>query len=188
MKLISREEQHEFAPFDLTKTPKFDKKKDKVELSIQSFELANTYFRAAQILFSNRGFIVYMPVILTNIAFSCELYLKALLHGYNIDFGNTHELKDLFDKLPDSIKEYVAENIAIENREREFPLCLKEQNSAFTTYRYMNEVKSISANPQFLFAFAHVLSFVYSILTEHPDEHSREEDCHHEKNDKIIDI
>ena len=107
MKLISREEQHEFAPFDLTKTPKFDKKKDKVELSIQSFELANTYFRAAQILFSNRGFIVYMPVILTNIAFSCELYLKALLHGYNIDFGNTHDLKDLFDKLPDTSQRHL---------------------------------------------------------------------------------
>lgn len=107
-----------------------------------------------------------MPVILSNVSFSCELYLKALLFGCEIDFGNTHGLKNLFDKLPLNIKEYISRNIDIDNREREFELCLAEQNEAFVTYRYMNEVKSIAANPRFLFAFAHILKYVYETLTE----------------------
>lgn len=171
MKLVSREEKGEFAPFDPAKTPKFDKKADKVELAISTFRLANDYFEAADFLLKQK--IHLMPVILTNIAFSCELYLKALLHGYGTDFGNTHELKDLFEKLPSEIKGYVAQHIAIDNRETEFTLCLTEQNKAFETYRYMNEAKSITAHPVFLFAFAHILKFVYEALTE---EHSRTQD------------
>lgn len=164
MNLVLREERGGFAPFDLTKTPKFDRKTEKVELAIRSYDLANTYFSAAKLLFDTS--FQYMPVVLTNIAFSCELYLKALLHGYNIDFGNTHGLKDLFEKLPTDIQDYVSQNIAIENRDTEFNLCLAEQNNAFVTYRYMNEAKSITAHPIFLFAFAHILQFIYETLTE----------------------
>ena len=164
MNLISRDESDGFAPFDLTKTPRFDRKADKVKLAIRSYELANKYFDAAMLLF-NKSF-EYMPVVLINISFSCELYLKALLHGYGTDFGNTHGLKNLFDQLPNDIKDYVSQNIEIENREREFALCLAEHNEAFVTYRYMNEVKSITAPPVFLFAFAHILKFVYEALTE----------------------
>lgn len=167
MNIVSRDESGGFAPFDLTKTPKFDRKTDKVELASRTYDLANDYFGAAKLLF-DKSF-EYMPVVLANIAFSCELYLKALLHGYNIDFGNTHGLKDLFEKLPDHIKDYIAQNIAIKNRDTEFALCLAEQNEAFVTYRYMNEAKFITAHPVFLFAFAHILKFVYEALTE---EHS----------------
>lgn len=167
MELVSREESGGFAPFDLIKTPKFNRKADKVELAIRSADLANKYFDAATLLFKQN--FEYMPVVLANISFSCELYLKALLHGYGMDFGNTHGLKDLFEKLPSDIKDYVAQNIAIDNRETEFALCLAKQNEAFIIYRYMNEVKSITAHPVFLFAFAHILKFVYEMLTE---EHS----------------
>ena len=83
------------------------------------------------------------------------------------------ELADLFEKLPSEIKGYVAQHIAIDNRETEFTLCLTEQNKAFETYRYMNEAKSITAHPVFLFAFAHILKIVYEALTE---EHSRTQD------------
>ena len=164
MNLVSRDESGCFAPFDLTKTPKFDRKADKVKLAINSYDLANKYFDAATLLFKKS--FEFMPVVLTNISFSCELYLKALLHGYGIGFGNTHGLKNLFDKLPNDIRDYIAQNIAIDNREKEFVLCLAEQNEAFVTYRYMNEVKSITAHPVFLFAFAHILKFVYEALTE----------------------
>ncbi len=175
MELVSREESGGFAPFDLTKTPKFDRKADKVELAIRSYDLANKYLDAATLLFKQS--FEYMPVVLTNISFSCELYLKALLHGYGTDFGNTHGLKDLFEKLPSDIKDYVAQNIAIDNRETEFPLCLAEQNEAFITYRYMNEAKSITAHPVFLFAFAHILKFVYEMLTEEHSESQKQEDA-----------
>ena len=164
MNMVSRDDNGVFAPFDLSKTPKFDRAADKVALAIRSFDIANKYFAAAKLLFEKS--FDYMPVVLTNIAFSCELYLKALLYGCNIDFGNTHGLKFLFDKLPQNIRDYVVQNIAIENRETEFALCLAEQNEAFVTYRYINEVKSIAAHPVFLFAFAHVLKFVYEALAE----------------------
>ena len=175
MDLVSREESGDFAPFDLTKTPKFDKRTDKILLAISTFRLANEYFEAATFLLKQK--IHLMPVILTNIAFSCELYLKALLHGYGTDFGNTHGLKNLFEKLPSDIKDYVAQNIAIDNRKTEFPLCLAEQNEAFITYRYMNEAKSITAHPVFLFAFAHILKFVYEMLTEEHSESQKQEDA-----------
>lgn len=158
------DESAAFAPFDLVITPKFDKNTDKVKLAVNSYELANLYFVAASLLINNS--LELMPVILSNVSFSCELYLKALLFACEIDFGNTHGLKNLFDKLPLNIKEYISRNIDIDNREREFELCLAEQNEAFVTYRYMNEVKSIAANPRFLFAFAHILKYVYETLTE----------------------
>lgn len=173
MNLVSREDNEHFAPFDLTKTPKFDKKADKVQLAISTFRIANNYFEAAQTLLKS---IHLMPVILTNISFACELYLKALLHGYNIDFGNTHGLKGLFLKLPEEIRIYISGNIAIDNRETEFDLCLTEQNEAFVVYRYMNEAKTITANPIFLFAFAHILKFVYeSLIAEHSKTQEQED-------------
>ena len=172
MNIVSREEciEHStgFAPFDLTKTLKFDRKTEKVELAVRTYDLANIYFSAARVLLDKS--IEYMPVVLTNISFACELYLKALLYGYNTDLSNIHGLKDLFEKLPEDIQSYIANNIAIENREYEFPLCLAEQNTAFVTYRYMNEAKRIAAHPIFLFAFAHILQFVYETLTEESNE------------------
>ncbi len=158
------DERVTFAPFDLVKTPKFDKITDKVKLAMSSYELANLYYAAATFLIKNS--LDLMPVVLSNASFACELYLKALLFDYEIGFENTHGLKILFDKLPRDIKDYVSLNIDIDNREREFQLCLAEQNESFVTYRYMNEVKSIAANPRFLFAFAHILKFVYETLTE----------------------
>lgn len=173
MKFISRNESHSFGPFDLTKIPKYDKGPDKIQLAINTFKLANKYFEAAKLLLKN---IDLMPVVLSNISFSCELYLKALLYGYNIGFDDIHGLKDLYNKLPEEVKDYIASNIAIDNREREFPLCLSEQNKAFVVYRYINEAKLITANPVFLFAFAHILKFVYESLTEEADASDKGEE------------
>ena len=105
-----------------------------------------------------------MPVTLANVAFSCELLLKAILYGFGVDFSKTHRLKGLFEKLPQNEQEYISKNIAIENRETEFYLCLQEQDQAFPEYRYMCEAKAMSANPKSLFAFAHILKFVYESL------------------------
>ena len=105
-----------------------------------------------------------MPVILANMAFSCKLFLKAILYDFGVDFSKTHGLKGLFEKLPQNEQEYILKNIAIENGKKEFYLCLQEQNQAFPKYRYMCEAKAMSANPRFLFAFAHILKFVYKSL------------------------
>lgn len=152
-----------FAPFDLSKTRKFDRNTDKQALCKNFYKSASLYYDAARYLLVNLDL---MPVTLSNIAFSCELFLKAILYGFGIDFNNTHGLKNLFELLPKSERTYIANNIAIKDREKEFPLCLNEQNSAFIEYRYMCEAKAITSNPVFLFAFADILKFVYESLVK----------------------
>lgn len=169
MRIVTRDDPSEFAPFDLNKTPKFNRKTDKIQLTVCTYELANAYYYASKMLFEKNP-LFYISVALSNAAFACELYLKALLHGYNIDFGNIHGLSNLFNKLPDNIQEYIEQNIAIENRETEFRLCLVEQNDAFVAYRYMNEAKEITVNTTFIVAFAHILKFVYEdIIRQHSE-------------------
>lgn len=150
-----------FAPFDLSKTRKFDRKKDQDSLRKSFYKLGVQYFEVSCFTIRNLN---WMPVTLANVAFSCELLLKAILYGFGVDFSKTHGLKGLFEKLPQDEQEYISKNIAIENREKEFYLCLQEQDQAFPEYRYMCEAKAMSANPKFLFAFAHILKFVYESL------------------------
>ncbi len=150
-----------FAPFDLSKTRKFDRKKDQDSLRKSFYKLGVQYFEVSCFTIKNLN---WMPVTLANVAFSCELLLKAILYGFGVDFSKTHGLKGLFEKLPQNEQEYISKNIAIENRETEFYLCLQEQDQAFPEYRYMCEAKAMSANPKFLFAFAHILKFVYESL------------------------
>lgn len=150
-----------FAPFDLSKTRKFDRKKDQESLRKSFYRLGTQYFEVSCFTIKNLN---WMSVTLANVAFSCELFLKAILYGFGVDFSKTHGLKGLFEKLPQDEKEYISTNIAIENREKEFYLCLQEQDQAFPEYRYMCEAKVMSANPRFLFAFADILKFVYESL------------------------
>ena len=150
-----------FAPFDLSKTRKFDRKKDQDSLRKSFYKLGVQYFEVSCFTIKNLN---WMPVTLANVAFSCELLLKAILYGFGVDFSKTHGLKGLFEKLPQNEQEYISKNIAIENRETEFYLCLQEQDQAFPEYRYMCDAKAMSANPKFLFAFAHILKFVYESL------------------------
>lgn len=150
-----------FAPFDLSKTRKFDRKKDQGSLRKSFYKLGVQYFEVSCFTIKNLN---WMPVTLANVAFSCELLLKAILYGFGVVFSKTHGLKGLFEKLPQNEQEYISKNIAIENRETEFYLCLQEQDQAFPEYRYMCEAKTMSANPKFLFAFAHILKFVYESL------------------------
>ena len=150
-----------FAPFDLSKTRKFDRKKDQDSLRKSFYKLGVQYFEVSCFTIKNLN---WMPVTLANVAFSCELLLKAILYGFGVDFSKTHGLKGLFEKLPQNEQEYISKNIAIENRETEFYLCLQEQDRAFPEYRYMCAAKAMSANPKFLFAFAHILKFVYESL------------------------
>lgn len=159
-----------FAPFDLSKTRKFDRKKDQDSLRKSFYKLGVQYFEVSCFTIKNLN---WMPVTLANVAFSCELLLKAILYGFGVDFSKTHGLKGLFEKLPQNEQEYISKNIAIENRETEFYLCLQEQDQAFPEYRYMCEAKAMSANPKFLFAFAHILKFVYESLVRENEKNEK---------------
>lgn len=156
-----------WAPFDLTKSVKFDRHTDQEYLRKSFFELASQYFEVAKYTAFNLN---WMSVTLANVAFSCELFLKAILYGFGTDFTKTHGLKDLFEKLPQSEQTYIATHIAVKGGEKEFFQCLNEQNEAFKEYRYMCEAKTIVGNPIFLFAFADILKFVYESLVKENSE------------------
>lgn len=147
-------------PFNLAEIQKYDETNDKLKLRGNFFKLGKKYFEAATLIFPN---FELMDVTLANISFSCELLLKAILFGFNKDFKKIHKLNELFKLLPESERNYIKENIAID-RKKEFDLCLQEQDNAFAQYRYLCEAKSIAGNYQFLFAFAHILIFVYESL------------------------
>lgn len=136
-----------FAPFDLSKTRKFDRKKDQESLRKSFYKLGVQYFEVSCFTIKNLN---WMPVTLANVAFSCELLLKAILYGFGVDFSKTHGLKGLFEKLPQNEQEYISKNIAIENREKEFYICLQEQDQAFPEYRYMCEAKAMSGKSKVL--------------------------------------
>lgn len=46
------------------------------------------------------------PVIV-NATFACEIFLKLLLRQNQIEYNRVHKLKDLFDILPDNIRENI---------------------------------------------------------------------------------
>ena len=156
-----------FAPFDLSKTPKYDKKVDQKHLAKSFYRLACQYYEVSLFTLCNLN---WMPVTMANAAFSCELFLKAILYGFGISFGNVHGLEDLFKLLPQKEQDFIAKNINIKNRENEFYLCLSEQSKAFTEYRYMCEAKSMAGNPIFLFEFAQILKFDYETLAKENGE------------------
>ncbi len=88
-----------FAPFDLKKSRKYNRNTDQLALCKSFYELASAYYDVARHTFPC---FEWMPVTLSNAAFSCELFLKSLLYGFGIDFKNTHGLKNLFEFLPQS--------------------------------------------------------------------------------------
>lgn len=51
--------------------------------------------------------IFYVTPATVNAAFACELFLKLLLNLNQIEYNRVHKLKDLFDVLPDNIRENI---------------------------------------------------------------------------------
>lgn len=88
-----------------------------------------------------------------NIAFACELYLKAILR----ESGNKtklHNLEKLYVKLPDEIKNEIEKNFNGDDFLKE----LKGICNAFVDWRYVYEKETIEINFAFLYKFAKVLS------------------------------
>ena len=58
MSVTSKIENESFAPFDIAKTRKFNRKTDKDELAVNTYKLACEYFDAATILFKDFSFLI----------------------------------------------------------------------------------------------------------------------------------
>ncbi len=102
----------------------------------------------------------YLPLstpAMVNAAFSCEIFFKALLILFDIDYkkclkrGELHKLKPLFDLLPEaSGKEFLQVGNA-----DEFQQNLTEHSADFETWRYyMENPGSYHISPDFTYMLA----------------------------------
>lgn len=86
----------------------------------------------------------YMIPASVNSAFACEVFLKALLHYSGISAGNIHDLKSLFKKLPEDIKNWVKETVKANNGgmwKNYFGFeYLDNISKAFAQWRYIYEI------------------------------------------------
>ena len=112
-------------------------------------------------------FVQYVGPCAVNLAFACELYLKALLAEKGNSITKTHALKDLFELLDQTTQD------EIRNEYDTFPLtppifsideCLTVHSNAFVDWRYYYEVnpsKTLTFDPPSLYDLAISLNHVY---------------------------
>ena len=156
------------AKFYLDKSDKSNLITDPLQLSQSMYRSANEYYKASRFLMQDFNF---MMVALTNVAFSCELYLKSMLIGFGTDYtykkliADRHNIEDLFKLLPSNEQDYIKNNICLKDR-TEFDLLLHENGNAFIVYRYACERKDMCGHIDFLFALADILKFVYESLAK----------------------
>ena len=97
---------------------------------------------------------LYIPNM-TIKAFECELEMKYIILKKKGHVEKIHDLKALFNSLPDKIKNECFEMC---NNESEFVDLLEEYKNAFETFRYENNFKGIgSFQPWFLDKLSDIL-------------------------------
>lgn len=93
----------------------------------------------------------YSNQICSNIAFSCELFLKSILFKNEIDCRSEHDLFKLYNLLPQKDREAIKKKHLCGNINREsFDINLKEVGKSFVVLRYSYERKRMAYNLQFL--------------------------------------
>lgn len=98
-------------------------------------------------------------------AFTCELYLKAMLYKENIKFGHTHKLNDLFYLLDKETQKFIEEDTITglkhyaPNENYCFKDSLEKNGNAFIDTRYFYE-NGLSIDYLFLRVFVIVLENV----------------------------
>ena len=93
----------------------------------------------------------YNDQVCTNIAFSCELFLKSIIFEKGIDCRKQHDLYQLYNLMSDNDKDAIKKLHKSGNiRKEDFELDLKEIGKAFIVLRYSYERKRMAYNLQFL--------------------------------------
>lgn len=99
--------------------------------------------QAKQVLFASEAFYFFPAII--NLSFSVELYLKALVQKYGIQYQKVHGIKGLYDDLPPIVKDTLA---AKYQKKCPYPVSLTEtlevHDQAFIKWRYAFEPKNHS--------------------------------------------
>lgn len=99
---------------------------DKKILARNALKNADQFFVASGELYKRFQF-EFMEVVSVNLAFACELYLKAMLYALEVDFGRTHRLLDLYKLLPEKYQLEIKDSVHYQHeRNDNFELVLKE--------------------------------------------------------------
>ena len=125
--------------------------------SYLAFRHAQDFRRSAELIEKNN---ITKPVMV-NIAFSCELYMKALImwNHKNREIIGKHKLDALFGMLEISIQERIRKETDIQN----WDTFLKDSADAFCAWRYYYEKDNVMfGHIGDLFAFAEVLGSICS--------------------------
>ena len=118
---------------------------ENVLLGVAAYGSAKKYYRAASILAKADSQL--MSVICVNFAFSCELFLKAILYKHNITPEKVHSLQDLFAMLPDRVQRQIKDKAVFKYESIEdFDSILKFNSNAFGFIRYAHERKTFGEN------------------------------------------
>lgn len=93
-------------------------------------------------------------------AFSVELGLKTLLSDYSVESGKTHDLRELFNRLPAKVREeirlFVCQSCAI--KIDVFEEKLSDDRLAFVNWRYWHENSAEAAvDPGFLLSLSQAI-------------------------------
>lgn len=121
-------------------------KTDKKALAKSALKNADEFYIGAGWIFKQSP-LELMQVVSVNLAFSCELYLKAMLYELDVDFGKTHRISNLYKLLPNKQKKRIEENVYFQYQKKDkFELILEEISDAFVFLRYAHERKSIVIN------------------------------------------
>ena len=105
-------------------------KTNKKDLAKSAFRNAEEFYIGAGLIFVQD--IQLIQVVSVNLAFACELYLKAMLYELNVDFGRTHRIVELFRLLPEEYQKKIKANAHFKyDKEDNFHLILEHD---FTTF------------------------------------------------------
>lgn len=103
--------------------------------------MADEFFNAAQSVYEGpismaQGRLYPYAV---NMAFACELYMKAIQMHFdeNECFTKTHDLKIIFDELPEFEKEYIRLGYGDCHCTEPFDLFLNNHKNVFEEWRYI---------------------------------------------------
>ena len=102
---------------------------------------------------------------MVNSAFSCELFLKAILHLSSIDYKKSYGLKSLYDILPyDEYKEFLK---VIPSSGKTFEEELDEHSQDFVFWRYYMELPGeYRMSPMFTFLLMNNLQSLSKALID----------------------
>ena len=115
---------------------------DPISISKSLFENADGYFKASKIIMRYDHFLA--PVIFTNMAFSCELFLKSILFQFKEDNKRIkeHRLYELYKLIPSEQQDEIRMCYEkFPETKTDFDLLIKEVSETFVFARYMHERK-----------------------------------------------